>query len=585
MIKYKEIKDFGIKEFSNELKSLLRESDLFCLNEYQIVYNCLTKINFKNLNNNNSSIEKYCLKVLKALTQFKSFYEEPINSFLLLVLNLKTLPIKHKIELEKTTKNDLLKIEELINHYESKEFIKQHNIRGGLPRNHEDNTVLVFYKRTLKKRKEILDYLLYKLESRAIEKSKPQENYKLKGLDLTEFDSKFAIHYDYPYKDFIYNENGWYYEIDFEKLDYRKINPLRNKTFSLKINSDFSNGYTEQLKKEIEKHFNSNTYLRYIINKIKTIPIINKREAIFLELNELYLQKKWYGFYALALPQIEGIFSEMTLILNPNIKQSGSLSDKVQKIRPYHDNSDYYFDYYEFYLPNQRNKFSHSGKDELIEVKCYFLLLDLVNILNIVEELNSPLMETNKIFQKGAHYFEDIGKFSRFLFLLNEVELKRQTNLLNNDPNVFVKDELLNKINIKFFLSNLQKDFEIACKNFGEHFLMISQWQKAKGIAIFSLTNQQIVAQIGEIQKIINVGLNVLFEEDLKLLIDTNYFITKFQTQFASLDQEILQEFIDFRNNNKDELEKIQILNAKLKIELPDDFTISKRKWNHILQK
>lgn len=110
MIKYSQISKINIKEFSTTLKSFVPKNIFFSPDKYEIVYQCLKHINFRNLSQNKASIDMYCLKTVKAIVNFKSFYTNPIDSFLFLVFNFKTLPFEYKIILERETKSDLIKI-------------------------------------------------------------------------------------------------------------------------------------------------------------------------------------------------------------------------------------------------------------------------------------------------------------------------------------------------------------------------------------------------------------------------------------------------------------------------------------------
>lgn len=113
-----------------------------------------------------------------------------------------------------------------------------------------------------------------------------------------------------------------------EKLDYRRINVIRNKLNYVDLKLDDTKGYTKEITDSILKNVNPKTLLADLKVDLNLVPVVKDRKDIFVEMEELFLKKKWYGFYALALPQIEGIFSEMVEIIEK--KQSFSaLPDKV----------------------------------------------------------------------------------------------------------------------------------------------------------------------------------------------------------------------------------------------------------------
>lgn len=80
----------------------------------------------------------------------------------------------------------------------------------------------------------------------------------------------------------------------------------------------------------------------------------------------------------------------------PNKQPGKSLSNKVRRIRPYYDRSDTYFDYYQYYLPIQRNRFSHTGYDDNFKLKSYDLLVDLTHILSVFHELHNLPVKLQK---------------------------------------------------------------------------------------------------------------------------------------------------------------------------------------------
>src|SRR5690554_7318415 len=90
--------------------------------------------------------------------------------------------------------------------------------------------------------------------------------------------------------------------------------------------------------KQIFKRKSVENYFQSIFYHLDLLPVSDERHQIFNELKKLFNKKNWLAFYALALPQVEGLFSEMVLSLNPRSTAiRKALPDKVRVVRP-----DYY---------------------------------------------------------------------------------------------------------------------------------------------------------------------------------------------------------------------------------------------------
>jgi hypothetical protein len=122
----------------------------------------------------------------------------------------------------------------------------------------------------------------------------------------------------------------------------------------------------------------------------------------------------------LALSQVEGIFSEMLHAFNPKKKKS-SLPAYVQALRPAHKHAESYFDYYEFSVPIQRNRFMHFGIDEDIKEKAYDLMYDLVHVLSTYQSLEAPLVKLSVFLERrDPDLFRLPEGFNAFFALVEE---------------------------------------------------------------------------------------------------------------------------------------------------------------------
>jgi hypothetical protein len=207
-----------------------------------------------------------------------------------------------------------------------------------------------------------------------------------------------------------------------------------------------------------------NGYQKYL----SLLPSLRHRKIVFDELEKLFRNHLWLGFYALALPQIEGIFNEMN-ILSPSIKNSSNkaLSQKVELMRPYFNLSDVYFDYYQYIIPDLRNKFTHSGFDANFELNSLDLLVDITFLLRIFTELDFPNIVISK-FHKDCNYKNRYLSFEDFFYsyLLN---LEKLTNKIkkemNNDINIFLNTLFEDENIIKIYM-DVVKYLPIQIDNF-----------------------------------------------------------------------------------------------------------------------
>jgi hypothetical protein len=153
----------------------------------------------------------------------------------------------------------------------------------------------------------------------------------------------------------------------------------------------------------------------------------------------------------LALPQLEGLFSEMCRVINPDADMSQhSLTIKVNTMRPYHSLSDAYFDYYQYHIPQLRNKFAHTGYDADFKLKSYDLLADLLHLLKIFYELDDPLVKINRIhIKKDPHHFISISDYAEYFELIG---LLKQSQKKEIGPAIeaFEKEYLVRECSIDY---------------------------------------------------------------------------------------------------------------------------------------
>lgn len=455
---------------------------------------CFYPIN-RNLKNEIPSIEKACRQIFTLFpirkakmyslnndgisTEIISTKKEPtpVQQFLQTYLQFETSPGITLKYLEELVKKDMGELNALIKKYEAEEFIKDHLVKNRFPKGHEERILYDYYYRCIREQKVITEYFLGGIKKRVIAKANYWGGSALKQVFLwTE------TYRDRPYHYATYLSAAYF--------DCNKIDLIANKVSNYPV--DESN--------RLQKMYESNTaaFYRKLFKRekpaqiwqelkyyISHLPLKNDRMPIFEELEKLFKRKYWIGFYALALTQIEGIFSEIYNILNPNAEQNKkALPDKVEYARAFHDMSHYYFDYYQYHVPRLRNKFMHYGFDKDFKFKSFDLLFDLRHLLKMFMELNNPFVKIKQIHIKRK--FEDFinySDFANYFVLLNGLTKKQKEEIKVEIEN-FEKDFLIEYCNAEYvclevmqdlpgiansFLEEADKNLKSNCKLFNFH--------------------------------------------------------------------------------------------------------------------
>lgn len=475
---------YALKKTKRGLRSLRRlifdniGDELYtCTTEQDFIFTCLKELYPLNrkIKNTPESIDTACLRLFSILPIRKAFVlfrdkdgkitgpispDEQITSsqrFLSLYLQIKSLPADNLLEIKKLVEKDIHELTDLIRYYESLPFIRNYLSKGEKPRNHQERMFFDFYNRCIKQHKIIIDYYFNGIKKRALSKS----NRSIPALES--INSWTESFYDRPY----------YFSNPFSEahFDHRKIDLTANKTHLFNIK--------EEQKLSILYNSNKSSFYRILFKRHKPdslfqkaqfylsqLPLINDRKPIFDELKVLFKQKRWIGYYALALTQIEGLFSEMNLIISPqNHSNSKSLPDKVEEVRPFYDLSDYHLDYYQYHIPTLRNKFMHSGFDDDFKLKSCDLLLDITYLLQIFFELNNPLVKITKLHKRRNHEdFISFEDFADYFALLNELPDKHKSKI-EQDILDFEKNFLVTDCGLELMCSSVMQNFAEAIED------------------------------------------------------------------------------------------------------------------------
>ncbi len=351
-----------------------------------------------------------------------------ITQFFNQLLELEKLPLYTLAKLQTEVISDLKAVQELIKRYESDEYIKRYAQDDQTPRNHTERTKRDFYNRCLSARNEIVEYLTTGIKKRAIQNAQFTGEFLKEILGYHGTDLR-----DRPYS-FRMNPNAHF---DFDNIDcvsHRLLDiPISESSEWIELYKDNKLAFYRDLANYTSPAAIFDSFPFYL----GTLPFTHDRKAIFKELRVLFESHSWIAFYALALSQVEGIFTEMSTVVSKKVERS--LSDKVNQVRPFYNSSLRYFDYYQYHVPNQRNKFMHSGYDDDLEIKSLDMIYDIYHLFNSFHELNNPVVALTKIHKiKNMERFYVISGFTEYFDLLNQLS-KDQRSGMQADITFFEK--------------------------------------------------------------------------------------------------------------------------------------------------
>lgn len=447
--------------------------------------------------------------------------------------------------------NDLKSISELIKRYENKTCIQRFIKDNEIPKSHEDRIIYDFYKRCINERIEILNYQLYGLKNRAIIKSKNTPSWLNNFWSFSEIFNDRPYHFARPYSIHFFDSNridlSGHRIADFSISDAHKMQKLypENKNKFYKI-------YFK--KNSVEQHFqNFKFYLPHL-------PFLKDRSLIFLELIKLFKAKRWISFYALALPQVEGLFSEMCSVVTPEKDLSQkSLTQKVNTLRPFHNLSTSYFDYYQYHIPLQRNRFSHTGFDEDFKLKSFDLIVDLSHLLKVFYELDNPLVKVKKLHtRQNFEDFISIKDFVDYFKLLNELKVQQKKDV-KIDSDIFEKKFLSQECSIDYSCYEMLQKLPDEVKEFVEY---INTSLSSKSISLkFEALRIPEIENLLQDEKGLEIFIDCfIYKNDLfERLNNCLSFLQNFQKHLPTLRQEIKDELLKAKNEFENILKLIKL--------------------------
>jgi hypothetical protein len=561
----------GLSDFGKQLISNLGDDIFNCRTKTDLLYRILLQVYpvNKNLEANDISIERACEKVIKhfGLDKFrvvkirnlsdntdkeiKSTKNSYTEKFCQSIIWMDKVPLKIYESLLFDVNKDLDSISKLIAWYETQPYIQDYIKKDKFPISHENRILFDFYKRCIAERVKILNYQLYGIKERAISKSKYIPPW------LTTINA-FSMYKDKPYR---YSR-----PFSIHYFDCRKIDLVGHRVDDLPISEvweiqelyekdrvKFYKGYFKR--KPVSELFKSFDF--YLLH----LPLKKERKLIFDELFKLFKAKRWIGFYALALPQVEGLFSEMcSAISDADLSQNG-LPSKVKSVRPFHYMSTSYFDYYEYHIPKQRNIFSHTGYDEDFKIKSYDLLTDLAHILKVFYELDNPLVKIKKLHVRKNHEdFITIREFVEYFRLLEGLKPKQKNEIESRIKN-FEKEFLCQECNIEYLCYSMIQDMP---KFIAEVIDSVNRNCEAHNVAMdlekIRIPEIEQSLNDGKVLEAVSYGFGFK-NEVVESLVDYSKFISVYEKYLPTLKQDIKKELKILKSTHGTVLKNIVFVN------------------------
>ncbi|WPU96417.1 hypothetical protein SNE25_12895 [Mucilaginibacter sabulilitoris] len=522
-------------------------SQLLGYNITNIVYYTLKQFNFRKPipRGDVPAIEKACVTILTKTTYYikgkidPEFEREgppydPIQHYFKEILGFNKLPGRVFDELDALVRADLKEVMALIERYEAEPVIKTYLETGERRSQHEGKIRLDFYERCLAERDRIVKYLTSDLEYRALFKATEQSDRLSNSLMM------FDGFRDRPYR--------WSQPYHLEYFDYKKINTCRHRLDEVVIRKIpaleklYQIGKKTTFYSELQKLFPIPYLFEQIFNfYIPRNPKVAERLPVFKELRLLFKARRWYGFTALALTQVEGVFSDMTAIINPE-KPLSSLSNKVLAVRPYYEYHERVFDYFEYILPRIRNRFLHSGSigDWDFKIIAYDLIYDLHYILRVFLELKDNQVKlTNMLNGDLVDSISSLGAFNDLFEILKELRARQKSHPKNMELNElmmrwddFEKNTLKDSGTLEYFADQVLTTLNELTTKFFETVYFNTGWTE-KQIDLAGMKSKEVKEQLPEIKAVLT-EYSWHFQEQVKQIMDMYAFLKAYKTYLPS---------------------------------------------------
>ncbi|MES2808058.1 MAG: hypothetical protein V4619_05515 [Bacteroidota bacterium] len=503
-------------------------------------------------------------KIIEQLWDGHSAWYNPVFHYFRHILGFNDLPKNNLNKLDQMVREDLRYLLTLIQRYETNESAIKTYLNEGTKRGeHEDKIRLDFYARCIKERDIIVKYLTFNIEKRAFEKS--INDHELGGVQ-----TQWIIELqDRPYR--------WWHPFANPYFDYKLINTYRHRLGNnellinrqeledLYVNGEVNQFYSKLAETKSPEHVFHGILSYYVaVNNL-----LRDRKPIFEELKRLFENELWYGFTALALPQVEGIFSDMTALLKPD-KKFNSLPNKVSAVRPFYDYHESTFDYFEYILPRLRNRFLHTGNSvgNDFKILALDLLYDLDYILDVFNSLKDEQITLNNLLNSNIElYLISVEDFNRFFKLLDKLRQRAKEYPENSklaevlgrwddfenghlaESGIYdmiwsrIKFELYEKtVDLFNTLSNLTSDLP-------------------NPISLFAIKVSELRSRFDELKSIIGSDAS-FYKKQYEEIMATYNWLNEYRKHLVSIKPEYIKELSDIYKEEKerDRVKKMDIL-------------------------
>ncbi|TMU54591.1 hypothetical protein [Flagellimonas algicola] len=473
---FKRIEVNNLDDFRNDIIKCLGDEIFECNTLDQLVYKSLKVIHpvYKNLKNEDQSLQNKSLKVLehfgfnrtgkihvsvrgengeRILLNEENRLLSPKQKFLNQIIRFKQVPKAHLEYLVGNSEYHLKKMTQLVNRYFETPFIaKMFWKEEKVPSNQNERMLLDYYKRCLSEQQFILSYRFgEKIKERAIVKATKMPI----NLPMNLFDF-----FDFPYYSSKTYSEGYF--------DHEKIDTVYHRLVETTVHEEDENLTKLYFRNKrifyskLFKEYHSSQYFKDIKYYSQILPLSNTRKNVLNELEFLFQKKKWVSFYGIALSQIEGLFLEMTNVVGTKGKRS--MYHKINEIKD--SDSTGNLDYYQYYIPQLRNKFMHGALDgeEGIKENSFDLLTDIRYLLMIFHELDNPLVKLKRILSNSNYTFSTIEEITSFFQILSDKNesLRGFVKTHAHEIKKFLKEKLVENKNLEVIVSNLQNEVKDA---------------------------------------------------------------------------------------------------------------------------
>lgn len=282
---------------------------------------------------------------------------------------------------------------------------------------------LNFYKEKNKIAKdEIIDFLVNKIKSYAISKSK------------RELFSSFSLNFLVGKMPYRFSKLQVLHSLG-NKYDIKDLTPISNKFLDLpaRVYPEIKDLYISNKKDffEFAKIYVSDGINDYesviitIMNAVNKNHILNRRKDILETIFKHYKNEDYISIVSMLPLQIEGIFHDISIELGISESQSNKTAiNKLLEVINEKSQSFYYFEYYSFIFPITRNKVAHGELiEDNLEHTAIMLILDL---LPVCQFATSDDIKINKVLQlmKSIEENEEEAKLLEFTNYL-DVEIPK----------------------------------------------------------------------------------------------------------------------------------------------------------------